>query len=112
MTGILPYDSIVQSHAWTDSGWALVGSGTFGGNAPMKIKTWANTTGEVSNVLFEDITLDNAAEAVSIGASYGTNACPCKWATDYGGPGQRGECRNYGPTLKGQSASWPASPAS
>lgn len=73
----------------------------------MKIKTWANTTGEVSNVLFEDCTLENAAQAVSIGASYGTNACPCKWATDYGGPGQRGECRNYGPTLKGD-AYWPA----
>ena len=27
----------------------------------MKIKTWHNTTGEVSNILFEDITLENAA---------------------------------------------------
>lgn len=80
---------------------------TFGGNAPMKIKTWANTTGEVSNVLFEDCKLNNAAMAVSIGASYGTNACPCNWATDYGGPGQQGECRDYGPTLKG-AAYWPA----
>jgi hypothetical protein len=80
---------------------------TFGGNAPMKIKTWANTTGEVSNVLFESCTLNDAAQAVAIGASYGTNACPCKWATDYGGPEQRGECRNYGPTLKGD-AYWPA----
>ena len=44
---------------------------------------------------------------MSIGASYGTNACPCKWARDYGGPGQQGECRNYGPTLKGD-AYWPA----
>ena len=63
--------------------------------------------GEVSNIVFEDITLANAATAVSIGADYGGNACPCKWMTNYGGPGQQGECRSYGPTLKG-AAHWAA----
>ena len=63
--------------------------------------------GEVSNIVFEDITLANAATAVNIGADYGGNACPCKWMTNYGGPGQQGECRSYGPTLKG-AAHWAA----
>ena len=79
---------------------------TFSGNAPMKIKTWHNTTGEVSNILFEDITLENAAEAISISGNYGGTACPCKWQADYGGPGQRTKCRSYGPTLPG-TAHWP-----
>ena len=79
---------------------------TFGGNAPMKIKVWHNTTGEVRDVLFEDITLNNASQAVSISANYGGTACPCKWQTDYGGPQQRTQCHNYGPTLKG-AAHWP-----
>eukprot|EP01049_Picozoa_sp_SAG25_P021425 SAG25_NODE_7943_length_449_cov_0.717143_1_plen_132_part_01 len=72
----------------------------------MKIKTWHNTTGEVSDILFEDIILDNAAEAVSISGNYGGTACPCKWQTNYGGPGQRTECRSYGPSLSG-AAHWP-----
>ena len=63
--------------------------------------------GEVSNIVFEDITLANAATAVNIGADYGGNACPCKWMTNYGWPGQQGECRSYGPTLKG-AAHWAA----
>eukprot|EP01048_Picozoa_sp_COSAG05_P008916 COSAG05_NODE_703_length_7857_cov_7.474091_8_plen_105_part_00 len=72
----------------------------------MKIKTWHNTTGEVSDILFEDIVLDNAAEAVSISGNYGGTACPCKWQTNYGGPGQRTECRSYGPSLSGE-LHWP-----
>ena len=69
---------------------------SFGGNAPMKIKTWANTTGEISNILFEDCTLKGAASAVEISANYGGDACPCKWFTDYGGPDQHNtKCKNY-----------------
>lgn len=79
---------------------------TFGGNAPMKIKTWHNTTGEVSDILFEDIILQNAAQAVAISGNYGGTACPCKWQTDYGGPDQRTACHSYGPTLKG-AGHWP-----
>ena len=29
---------------------------TMEGNAPVKIKSWPNTTGEVSNILYEDVT--------------------------------------------------------
>jgi hypothetical protein len=57
--------------------------------------TRANTTGEISNILFEDITLENADSAIEISANYGGNACPCKWFTDYGGPGQKGKCTSY-----------------
>ena len=70
---------------------------TFEGNAPMKIKTWHNTTGEIENVLFEDITLNQASMAIAISANYGGSGCPCKWMTDYGGPEQRTQCRSYGP---------------
>jgi hypothetical protein len=70
---------------------------TFLGNAPMKIKWWANTTGEISNVLFEDIYLGNASVAIEMMANYGSWACPCKWIHNFGGPGQRGKCHTYGP---------------
>ena len=76
---------------------------SFFGNAPMKIKTWANTTGEISNILFEDCLLNNASSAVEISANYGGTACPCPWHSDYGGPEQRGTCKNYGPRFKGSS---------
>ena len=56
-----------------------------------------NTTGEVSNILFEDITLNNATLAISISADYGGSGCPCKWMTDYCGPEQGTNCRSYGP---------------
>ena len=63
----------------------------------MKIKWWANTTGEISNILFEDIHLGNASVAIEMSANYGSGACPCKWIHDFGGPGQRGKCKTYGP---------------
>ena len=69
----------------------------FLGNAPMKIKWWANTTGEISNILFEDVFLGNASVAIQMMANYGSWACPCKWVHPFGGPGQRGKCRTFGP---------------
>ena len=30
-------------------------------------------------------------------ANYGSWACPCKWIHPFGGPGQRGKCRTFGP---------------
>lgn len=77
-----------------------------------------NTTGEVSNILFEDIILNNASTAISISADYGGSGCPCKWMTDYGGPEQRTKCHSYGPsgqycspnqlTEAGSSGNWAA----
>lgn len=66
-----------------------------GGDAPMKIKWWPNTTGEISNILYEDVTLTNASKAIEIMANYGAWTCPCKWIHNFGGPDQKGKCRNY-----------------
>ena len=61
------------------------------------VRRWANTTGEISNILFEDIYLGNASVAIEMSANYGSAACPCKWIHPFGGPGQRGKCKTYGP---------------
>jgi polygalacturonase len=53
---------------------------TMGGDAPMKIKWWANTTGEISNILYEDVTLSNASSAIQMSANYGSWACPCTYS--------------------------------
>jgi len=50
------------------------------GDAPLKIKTWPNTTGVIKNVLFEDIVLDGASSLLEISTWYGK----CKWCHDYG----------------------------
>ena len=50
------------------------------GNAPVKIKSWPNTTGEVSNILYEDVTLENADTAIDVGTF-----APCKWCHPYPG---------------------------
>lgn len=68
---------------------------TMGGNAPMKIKWWPNTTGLISNILYEDVVLANASTAIEILANYGAGACPCPWIHPFGGPGQRGKCKTY-----------------
>lgn len=88
----------------------------------MKIKWWPNTTGEISNILFEDIYLGNASVAIQMMANYGGAflargvlltllltllaccllavtgwACPCPWIHPFGGPGQVGKCKTYPP---------------
>merc|ERR1712232_295957 len=53
------------------------------GDAPLKIKTWANTTGVIKNVLFEDVTLVNGARTLlDISAWYGK----CSWCHAWGKP--------------------------
>jgi hypothetical protein len=42
------------------------GNITMEGNAPVKIKSWPNTTGEVSNILYEDVTLLGADTAIDV----------------------------------------------
>jgi hypothetical protein len=41
--------------------------------------------GEISNILYEDVILLNASNAVQIMANYGSWACPCPWIHDWGG---------------------------
>merc|ERR1712060_392174 len=50
------------------------------GNAPLSIRTWANTTGVIRNVLFEDITLAGASTLLDITAWFGK----CTWCHDWG----------------------------
>ena len=52
---------------------------TMEGNAPVKIKSWPNTTGEVSNILYEDVTLLGADTAIDVGTF-----APCKWCHPLG----------------------------
>ena len=75
--------------------WA--GNITMGGNAPLKIKTWPNTTGELSNLLYEDITMAQASTAIDVSAWYGAWACPCRWIHNFHGPGQQTKCHNINP---------------
>lgn len=52
------------------------------GNAPFKIKTWANTTGVIKNILLEDVTLNGATEFLVISAWYGK----CEWCHAWSKP--------------------------
>jgi hypothetical protein len=60
---------------------------TMKGNAPVKIKSWPNTTGEVSNILYEDVTLVNADTAIDVGTF-----APCKWCHPFAGS-EKTKCR-------------------
>ena len=60
---------------------------TMKGNAPVKIKSWGNTTGEVSNILYEDVTLEGADTAIDVGTFP-----PCKWCHPLPGS-EKSKCR-------------------